>query len=882
MGICSSDNRTTVTMLINCNKLRLHNGVLRNLSYAACVQRINAVLISFALFLFFPLMLMAQQPQLSKEYVYLNDRLLATTAGNTDPILMPGGMSSWWAGDENANDLIGSYNATVNGATYAAGKVGNAFNLDGLDDSISIPSMSLGNIFSIELWIYPTSNNNSQNVISNSYNSSSYGALLLDANSRTLYFKQAGWDRVSTGSNSFSSINSWVHIALTHDGFFTRIYVNGVLKGTSGAYRMNFNNSLRLGFSTNGSYGYFKGLIDEVSLYGRALSIEEIQAIYNAGSFGKAKNQFNVYTTALPAMFVGTPVTYQFETKFGTLPVSFTKYSGDLPLGITLNPNGILSGTPTALGNYSFAIKAVDANGLIAMRTISTSVLLGMVPPAGMVSWWPGDATAEDIVANNEGTLANGTIFYPFGKIDKAYWMDGDDDHVQIPSMSIGSSFTIEFWLYPTKNYTDQHLISNSPQSLNYGALYYSAGSNNYVYYKQNNINRVNSGNNTVPLNTWSHIALEHDGNYTRLYVNGVLKGTSSSYEMDFYNAIRIGYRISEDIVGARFGGLIDEVSLHNRALTADEILAIFNSGSNGKSKYQFVINTASLQTIFVNKPVNYQIETLWGTPPISFTLVSGNLPNGLGLGLNGVINGTPTVEGNYSFTIQATDTNGFIASRTISASVLTAMVPPAGIVAWWPGDATAEDIVGNNEGTLVNGTTFYPFGKVDKAFWLDGNDDHVQIPSMSIGSSFTIEFWLYPAKNYTDQHLISNSPQSLNYGAFYYSAGSNNYVYYKQNNINRVNSGTNTVPLNTWSHIALAHDGNYTRLYVNGVLKGTSNSYAMSFNNAIRIGYRITEDIMGTRFGGRIDEVSIYNRPLSDMEILAIFNAGSKGKAKQ
>jgi hypothetical protein len=94
---------------------------------------------------------------------------------------------------------------------------------------------------------------------------------------------------VSTPNGSVP-LNAWSHIALTHNGYVTRLYVNGNLKGTSNPYLTSFNNPLRLGWVVNpDSYNHFKGLLDEVSLYNRVLTEEEILAIFNADSRGKLK-----------------------------------------------------------------------------------------------------------------------------------------------------------------------------------------------------------------------------------------------------------------------------------------------------------------------------------------------------------------------------------------------------------------------------------------------------------------------------------------------------------------------------------------------------------------------------------------------------------------
>ncbi len=50
-------------------------------------------------------------------------------------------------------------------------------------------------------------------------------------------------------------------------------------------------------------------------------------------------------------------------------------------------------------------------------------------PPSGMVSWWPGDKNASDIIGPNDGRLKNGTKFAP-GMVNEAFSFDGVDDYV--------------------------------------------------------------------------------------------------------------------------------------------------------------------------------------------------------------------------------------------------------------------------------------------------------------------------------------------------------------------------------------------------------------------------------------------------------------------
>ena len=71
----------------------------------------------------------------------------------------PPGLVSWWGGDNNALDIVGTNNGTLHGsATYAVGKVGQAFSFDGGEDTyVEIPNSSGLNpsgAFSVDGWFY--------------------------------------------------------------------------------------------------------------------------------------------------------------------------------------------------------------------------------------------------------------------------------------------------------------------------------------------------------------------------------------------------------------------------------------------------------------------------------------------------------------------------------------------------------------------------------------------------------------------------------------------------------------------------------------------------------------------------------------------------------
>jgi hypothetical protein len=80
---------------------------------------------------------------------------------------------------------------------------------------------------------------------------------------------------------------------------------------------------------------------------------------------------------------------------------------------------------------------------------------------------------------------------------------------------------------------------------------------------------------------------------------------------------------------------------------------------------------------------------------------------------------------------------------------------PPAGLVSWWPGDGDADDIVGNNDGTLVNETSFTA-GVVDQAFQFDGVNDYVVTSSAGplAGSARSLLGWARPSRRWCGRPL--------------------------------------------------------------------------------------------------------------------------------
>ncbi|MCL5096512.1 MAG: FG-GAP-like repeat-containing protein, partial [Candidatus Omnitrophica bacterium] len=206
----------------------------------------------------------------------------------------PAGLVGWWPGNGTAGDASGSNPGTLQSyATYAPGRAGLAFSLNGAGGYVEVPDSPLwafgSNSFTFELWANFAAAGNRVFVASDA-GGGSHDKWLFWLNGGKLQFhvNDSTGDALSIGSASFSpTIGQWYHLALTRSGSNFTFYVDGSSVATNAAVRAIPDVSAPVTIGQAESNYYFNGLLDEVSVYNRALSAAEIAGIYNAGSAGK-------------------------------------------------------------------------------------------------------------------------------------------------------------------------------------------------------------------------------------------------------------------------------------------------------------------------------------------------------------------------------------------------------------------------------------------------------------------------------------------------------------------------------------------------------------------------------------------------------------------
>lgn len=222
-----------------------------------------------------------------------------------------------------------------------------------------------------------------------------------------------------------------------------------------------------------------------------------------------------------------------------------------------------------------------------------------VTPPPNLVNWWPGDGNADDIQDGNPGTPVGGTTFAQ-GLVGQAFSFDGNvgtgvfiGDQANLENLS---QITIDAWVNTTGG-GDQPIITKHSSTNPSWVLrtFFGDNTGRVSFGVETNLGTTVTFNELVSTTSitdgqFHHVAGTYDGSTVKLYVDGVLEASAplsgtiknSIYRVVIGNFDFLGLGI---LLNNAFNGLIDEVEVYDRALTASEIQAIFDAGGAGKCK---------------------------------------------------------------------------------------------------------------------------------------------------------------------------------------------------------------------------------------------------------------------------------------------------------
>jgi hypothetical protein len=364
--------------------------------------------------------------QVTNTYGTTNSSDAVLTVDPPPPCLVcPTGVVAWWSGEGDASDQAGTNNGTLRGGvTFAPGRVGQAYSLNGTSGSVLVPDASalrFTNAMTIEAWIYPRSwGGTTREIVSKWFgngNQLSYTTSIDTSGKANFIVSNDGHasasnvDYMVVFSTNTVPINQWSHFAATYDGSSLKIYLNALLENQAPWTGGIFPGTAPLVIGANYFQSVFNGLIDEPTLYKRALSASEIQEIYSATISGKC---------GLPPSILVQPrsqtVTAGTNASFsviagGRQPLSYQWMRNGAPLAgatnITLNVSNV---QPSQGGSYSVRLTNSVGSGTSSNALLKVDVVFAFGNGLPLTNTY--NSFGVPVTVQLQNAYSNGLIFY--------------------------------------------------------------------------------------------------------------------------------------------------------------------------------------------------------------------------------------------------------------------------------------------------------------------------------------------------------------------------------------------------------------------------------------------------------------------------------------
>lgn len=491
-----------------------------------------------------------------------------------------------------------------------------------------------------------------------------------------------------------------------------------------------------------------------------------------------------------------------------------------------------------------------------------------------LLAYWAFDegrgSLIYDIVNNNSGNFTNAN--WARGRDFYAVNISGTQNITILPNayaLNASRAFTHEMWVMPKSNGNGDIF------RLDYLRIYFASGGFVKVDFPTGagaSEQKINS-TGAAPTNVWTHVAVTYNNSLLSLYFNGVLD-----------NATRITGNVPAYTGNVTFGQgydtnlvtYLDKYVIYNKSLTQEEVIEHFRNGVVKHSR-RHTTEVDTTQDHFLNGTLtNVEGNGQAGNITISGNNVTGNftsrvidLPNGHN---DAVVKWS----------------NVTLAGHNLSVKVRSGVASSHGGINW--SEFSGPDPTHSRDSSMILGLDFskktentttdiasgqvigwnnndiVPTGKHGFGIQIYGIGglpvaDSTQL-RLASPQNYTIELWVNPLN--TNNHIIFNK----NGDYFLYFNASGNVVFNATYESNQTTiSSISTLPTNTWTHIAIAHDAdNRTLLFING-----SNEATQTANGTINSSTGVLS--IGTspgfsNYNGTIDSFAIYNRTFAHKEV--------------
>jgi gliding motility-associated-like protein len=692
--------------------------------------------------------------------------------------------------------------------------------------------------------------------------------------------------------------------------------------GTFGARQNSFISTIYTEF--------LKGSLDDIHIYSRAITAAEVKALYD-GSPAQTititpKNPFPCGGEKASFTAMGATNTSKYQWKVDGVNQGIdskdfeyvsVKKTGNYTVKITVD---ITDDDVCFLQKPTTTDISIVIRDCTPIPTTSTTVNL----KDGLIACYPFNANTNDETGNgNDGTVNGATLTTDrFGTASSAYNFNGASTITVAPGKFKNQSYSYATWIkldeLPLLN-TGMGFISigkaGEEQYLNVAS--YSTYANGFgcggFNAPANPIFSNNYTNIDPDKNTWYHVVVTRDNVAMRLYVNGVLiinnglysatNGSNPSYPADgkFVFGAR-NFMPPTTPYSSFLKGSLDDIHIYNRAINTNEVKALYEINS-----------TSPTITITASNP------TPCGGDKITFTASGAISTSKYQWKVDGVNQGTNSKTFDYTsakktgdytvkITVEVTEEDPCFPQKPVTTDqtftikdcipLVTGVNLKNGLVACYPFNGNSKDESGNNNnGTIKGGVTLTPdrFGKANSAYTFNGIDGFINVPdapSLKF-EQISIAMWIKA----TQFREFTNSVRSWDrYGgpicrdvrpqgvwSGFTTATSHGLLRFSVAMADKTASQLgveNSVNLDVWDFIVFMIDDGVEKIYRNGVLvlnEPLNKGKKMHPNNEpIFIGRAFwlpSQVQLDAYFTGQIDDIHIYNRPLNEDEIKALYN---------
>ena len=535
-----------------------------------------------------------------KNYFFVVLAILFTVnamAQNIPSYMPTNGLVGYWPFNGNANDASGNgHHGTVNGATLSTDKNGNTnnsylFNGTGAYISIGLfntPPIS-NSTATISAWVKTSATNTDAMSVVVSRGSGPTGLYVQPGNQVTGTYGDSGGGFHNADATCSIKDGQWHHLVMTYDNISKKVYNDGVLiaEGTE-AISLLINGTLEFG-RDNPYARFFNGQLDDIAIYSRALSQQEITALYSGN-------------------------------------------------------------TATTIPSY--------------------------IPTNGLVGYWPFDGNANDESGNgNNGTINGATLSTDRnGETNKAYSFNGTSDFIEVLnsiSLNVGTSITLNCWV---KTYYSSN--STPPQSIiRKGGSYTPSWSLNQEQGKY--IMNAYNGNwfsalspiNLIDTSKWTMLTGIINTNNIQIFKEGQLVGSTTYSGQTLNTTDKLYFGLDPNKIGVSpmfYKGKIDDIAIYNRALSQQEITALYSGTPasplastkvfvdapatvNENENVELSISTEALNSS--DNVIAFQTDLTYDST--RYTFVSNNLTGTLNPAGNVVVNSSKNGKLNISYMTQ-------------------------------------------------------------------------------------------------------------------------------------------------------------------------------------------------------------------------------------